>query len=174
MSVAQQNRTMLGKLLVIVVMMAGFGYALVPMYKKICEVTGISASKTVNAAPARNTQVDTTRLITIEFVAATNQQMPWRFEPLKPTVELHPGEVVEMRYRVVNTTDKNMTGQAVASYGPAYAGKYLNKLECFCFKQQTLAAHETREMPVVFRLSPELPPEVRTVTLSYTFFDVTG
>ncbi len=174
MSVARQNRTLLGKLLVIVVMMGGFGYALVPLYKKICEVTGISQSRAVAAAPVSITQIDASRLVTIEFVASTNQQMPWSFEPLQATLQLHPGEIGRVSYRVANKTAHGMVGQAVASYGPAYAGKYLSKMECFCFKQQTLEAHETRELPVVFRLSPDLPGEIKTVTLSYTFFDVTN
>jgi cytochrome c oxidase assembly protein subunit 11 len=156
---------------VIVAVMAGFGFALVPFYKKICQVTGIYATRVV--APG-NTQIDASRTIRLEFVAGTNQQMPWRFEPLTATLDLHPGEIARVLYRVVNTTDNPMVGQAVPSYGPANAGKYLNKLECFCFQQQTLAAHESREMPVVLLVSPDLPEDVKTLTLSYTFFDVTA
>jgi cytochrome c oxidase assembly protein subunit 11 len=170
-SVGQQNAILMRKLLVIVIIMAGFGYALVPLYRKICEVTGISQGRTVTEAIA-NTQVDASRLVTVEFVASTNLQMPWQFEPLERFIKVHPGELARVIYRVVNKTDRDMVGQAVASYGPADAGKYLNKLECFCFKQQSLHAGEAREMPVVFRISADIPTDMQTLTLSYTFFDV--
>lgn len=172
-NVSRQNATLLRKLLVIVLMMAGFAYSLIPLYRKICEVTGISQSRAVDSSKIKNTQVDLSRSITIEFVASTNLSMPWQFEPVQATLQMHPGEIGRVMYRIENRTDGDMVGQAVASYGPAYAGKYLNKLECFCFKQQTLRAKEVKELPVVFRLSPDLPDEIRTVTLSYTFFDVT-
>lgn len=173
MNVAAQNQVMLKKLLVVVVMMATFGYLLVPFYNKICQVTGISSSRVVAVADAKNTQIDATRTITVEFMANINEKMPWRFEPQQRSIQLHPGEVGRMVYAVTNKTGNAMVGQAVPSYGPENAGKYFNKLECFCFKQQTMAANETRDMPVVFLVSPELPKDVTVVTLSYTFFDVT-
>jgi cytochrome c oxidase assembly protein subunit 11 len=173
MSVAAQNQALLKKLLTIVVIMTAFGFALVPFYRKICEVTGISSSRVVNFASVTNTQVDAVRTVTVEFVATSNKNLPWRFEPVTKTLQLHPGEIGRVVYRVSNNTDQAMVGQAVPSYGPIDAGKYLNKLECFCFRRQALQAHETREMPVVFTLSSDLPEDVNTVTLSYTFFDVT-
>jgi cytochrome c oxidase assembly protein subunit 11 len=174
MDLAAQNQVMLKKLLAIVVLMGGFGLALVPFYKKICEVTGISQSRIVTVAEAKNTQVDLSRNITVQFDATINQKMPWRFAPAQSSIVVHPGEVAQVVYTVTNTTDKAMVGQARPSYGPEIAGKYFNKLECFCFTQQTLAANETRQMPVVFFVGRELPSDVTTLTLSYTFFDVTA
>ena len=174
MDLAAQNQVMLKKLLAIVVLMGGFGIALVPFYKKICEVTGISQTRVVTRAEAKNTQVDLSRTITVQFDATINQQMPWRFAPKQRTIQIHPGEVAQMVYTVTNTTGKAMVGQARPSYGPEIAGKYFNKLECFCFNQQTLAANETRQMPVVFYIGRDLPKNVTTLTLSYTFFDMTA
>lgn len=174
MDIAVQNQLMLKKLLAIVVLMGGFGLALVPFYKKICEVTGISQTRAVTRAEAKNTQVDLTRTITVQFDATINQQMPWRFAPAQRSIKVHPGEVTQVVYSVTNTTDKAMVGQARPSYGPEIAGKYFNKLQCFCFNQQTLAANETRQMPVVFYVGRDLPSDVTTLTLSYTFFDMTG
>jgi cytochrome c oxidase assembly protein subunit 11 len=174
MSVAARNQALLKKLLTIVVIMAGFGFALVPFYRKICQVTGINNSRVVNTANVANTQVDAARTITVEFVATSNRNLPWRFEPLTRTLQLHPGEIGRVVYRVSNTTDRPMVGQAVPSYGPVSAGKYFNKLECFCFRRQALQAHETREMPVVFTVSADLPRDAGILTLSYTFFDVTN
>ena len=174
MDIAAQNQVMLKKLLAIVVLMGGFGLALVPFYKKICEVTGISQTRIVTRAEAKNTQVDLTRTITVQFDATINQQMPWRFAPEQRSIQLHPGEVTQVVYSVTNTTGKAMVGQARPSYGPEIAGKYFNKLECFCFNQQTLAANETRKMPVVFYVGRDLPNDVTTLTLSYTFFDMTA
>jgi cytochrome c oxidase assembly protein subunit 11 len=174
MDLAAQNQVMLKKLLAIVVLMGAFGLALVPFYKKICEVTGISQTRVVTRAEAKNTQVDLSRTITVQFDATINQQMPWRFAPEQRTIQIHPGEVAQMVYTVTNTTGKAMVGQARPSYGPEIAGKYFNKLECFCFNQQTLAANETRQMPVVFYIGRDLPKNVTTLTLSYTFFDMTA
>jgi cytochrome c oxidase assembly protein subunit 11 len=174
MDLAAQNQLMLKKLLAIVVLMAGFGIALVPFYKKICEVTGISQTRVVTRAEAKNTQVDMSRTITVQFDATINQQMPWQFAPESRSIQIHPGEVAQVVYSVTNTTNKPMVGQARPSYGPEIAGKYFNKLECFCFNQQTLAANETRKMPVVFYVGRDLPSDVTTLTLSYTFFDITA
>jgi len=174
MNVAVLNQLMLKKLLTIVLLMGGFGLALVPFYKKICEVTGISQTRIVTTAEAKNTQVDLTRTVTVQFDATINRQMPWRFAPEQRSIKLHPGEVAQVVYQVTNTTAKTMVGQARPSYGPEIAGKYFNKLECFCFNQQTLAANETRHMPVVFYVGRDLPKDVTTLTLSYTFFDMTA
>lgn len=173
MSVAVQNQVLLKKLLLIVVLMSGFAYALVPMYQKICEAVGINDTRDVNFAVA-NSEVDLTRNVTVELLAAVNQSAPLRFEPLEKQVRIHPGEITTVRYRVVNNTDALLTAQAVPSYGPARAVRYLTKLECFCFSKQTFQPHEVREMPVVFYVSRELPLGMDTITLAYTFFDITA
>jgi cytochrome c oxidase assembly protein subunit 11 len=173
MSVAAQNQLLLKKLLAVVLLMLAFAFALVPFYRKICEVTGVNQTR-VLLSSVQNTQVDSARSVTVEFLASNSGQLAWQFEPLQKSVTIHPGEISRIAYRVVNTQDAAVVGQAVPSFGPASAGKYVKKLECFCFRPQLLAAHETREMPVVFLISRDLPADVGTVTVSYTFFDVTA
>ena len=173
MNAARQldNRALLVKLGVVVVAMFGFGYALVPFYEKICEVTGLR--NIARADEVTNTQVDTTRTVRIEFDSNV-RKLPWHFRPLTAVLGVHPGEMRQVVYEIVNTTDRPLTGQAIPSYGPPHAAQYFRKLECFCFAKQTLAPGETRQMPVVFVIDPDLPPDVATITLSYTFFEVEG
>ena len=169
------NRPMLAKLLVIATLMFGFGYALVPLYQLICDATGINfltkREDTVEQF-ARNTQVDTSRKVSIEFDA--NSQGPWHFKPKANSMQVHPGELVTMVYEIRNTTARATVGQAIPSYAPKASEQYFRKLECFCFQQQSMAASETREFPVVFVVDPKLPAHVDTITLSYTFFEVAG
>ncbi len=169
------NRTTLRKLVVVAVLMFGFGWALVPLYRKICEVTGINVLTSRNPSAeraARNTQVDLNRTVVVEFDA--NKQGAWRFRPHTNHAEVHPGELVRVQYDLVNLENRAMAGQAIPSYAPMQAAQFLQKLECFCFKQQVLAAGETRQFPVLFFIDPKLPADVKTITLSYTFFEVAG
>lgn len=173
--VVRHNATMVRKLVVVAVLMFGFGWALIPIYRKICEVTGINLL--TNRDPkveqlARNTQVDTSRKVVVEFDA--NRQGPWRFKPHVNHMEVHPGELVHVEYDLVNLEARAMAGQAIPSYAPLQSAQYFQKLECFCFEQQTLAAGETRKFPVVFFIDPKLPKDVTQITLSYTFFEVPG
>ena len=162
-----RNRRLLGKLLVVVVGMLGFGFALVPLYRQICEAIGISQQRVV--APV-NTQVDASRDVTVELLASS-AGLPWRFEAIDRSVRLHPGELATVRYRVVNTLGRPVTAHAVMNTAPARAMRYIEKQACFCFSDQTLAAGESREMPVVFRVSADAPRDLETVSLSYTFFE---
>jgi len=166
------NGQLLGKLLVVAVLMFGFGYALVPMYKKICEITGLNilTPKDASVDESGNTQVDTSRTITVEFDG--NAQGPWRFRPTVSSMQVHPGELVHMLYEVVNTQPRSIDAQAIPSYAPQQAAAFFKKLECFCFKQQTLGPNEARQMPVVFYIDSKLPKNVKTITLSYTFFEI--
>lgn len=174
---AGENRRLLVRLGLSAAMMFGFGFLLVPFYEQICEATGINnflrPEAERGARAAANTQVDPSRSVTIQFDANLHD-LPWRFRPLQRTVSVHPGEMVQVEYEVSNTRSEPVTGQAVPSYGPQRAGRYVSKLDCFCFTQQTLAPGETRRMPVVFVLDPALPPDVHTITLSYTFFELQG
>jgi cytochrome c oxidase assembly protein subunit 11 len=163
----KRNRQMLGKLLVVVVGMLGFGFALVPMYRQICEAIGITQTRVVASG---NTQVDASRNVTVELVASS-VGLPWTFEAIDRTVRLHPGELTTVRYRVVNTLGRPVTAHAVMNTAPAAANRYIEKRECFCFSDQTLAAGEVREMPVTFRVRADAPAELSTVSLSYTFFE---
>jgi cytochrome c oxidase assembly protein subunit 11 len=166
------NRRMLTRLSIVAVAMFGFGFALVPFYDHICRALGVNSLVERAELPA-NTQVDLTRKITIEFDANAHG-MPWRFQPAVRHMEVHPGQMVHLEYEVANVRSSAVTGQAVASYGPALAGRFVRKLECFCFTQQTLAAGETRRMPVSFLVDASLPADINTFTLSYTFFEVGG
>ncbi|MGN6388606.1 MAG: cytochrome c oxidase assembly protein [Burkholderiaceae bacterium] len=168
----RNNVRMLGKLLVITVMMFGFGYALVPVYKKICEITGINVltQQDADVKPAGNTQIDKTRTVTIEFDG--NSHGPWRFRPTVSSMQVHPGQMAQVTYEVVNTQSRTVNAQAIPSYAPQQAASHFKKLECFCFRQQTLGPNEAREMPVVFYVDTALPKDVTVITLSYTFFEV--
>jgi cytochrome c oxidase assembly protein subunit 11 len=169
---AGANRRLLRKLLVVAVGMFAFGFALVPFYEQICEIAGIRNVLQPDRLPA-NTQVDTARTITIEFDSNTHD-IAWSFKPVTRAVQVHPGELATVTYEVRNALDRPVTGQAVPSYGPRHAAQYFKKMECFCFRSQTLAPGEVREMPVVFMVDPALPADVNTITLSYTFFEVAG
>ena len=169
---ALANARLLRRLLITAVLMFGFGFALVPLYKKICEVTGINvlaSQENANAATA-NTQVDASRTISVEFDANTTG--PFRFKPKVSSVQVHPGELTQVVYEVRNLQGHNVQAQAIPSYAPQLAGPHFRKIECFCFRQQTLKPNEVRQMPVVFSIDPALPKNVTTVTLSYTFFEV--
>lgn len=167
------NRHMLLRLVVGAVVMFGFGYLLVPFYEKLCEVTGLNNILQAQKAPA-NTQVDRSRLVTIEFDANTQSKLPWKFRPKQNVLKVHPGELTTVSYEVTNERDYEVTGQAVPSYGPKLAGNFFLKMDCFCFTQQTLKAGETRDMPVAFLIDPKLPDDVNTIALSYTFFAIEG
>ena len=168
------NKQMLTKLLVVAVMMFGFGYALVPVYRMICEITGVNllTPKDSMVGDIKNTQVDKSRTITIEFDATA--QGPWRFRPTVSSMQVHPGEMAQVVYEVVNTQARAIDAQAIPSYAPQQASAHFKKMECFCFKQQTLGPNEAKQMPVVFFIDPALPKDVKTITLSYTFFEVAG
>jgi len=167
----RDNHALFAKLCVIVVAMFGFGYALVPFYEKICAATGIRNIAQADAVV--DTQVDATRDVRIEF-DSNIRKLPWKFRALSPVVDVHPGEVRQVVFEVVNATDRPLTGQAIPSYGPPNAAQYFRKLECFCFSKQTLQPGERRQMPVVFVIDASLPADVATITLSYTFFEVEG
>ena len=162
-----RNRQMMGKLLVVVVGMLGFGFAMVPMYRQICEAIGISQQRVVSTA---NTQVDASRDVTVELIASS-AGLPWTFEAIDRSVKVHPGQVTTVRYRVVNTLDRAVTAHAVINTAPANAARWIEKQACFCFSNQTLQAGESREMPVTFFVSPKAPEDLTTLSLSYTFFE---
>lgn len=168
------NRKMFGKLVIIAVFMFGFGYALIPVYKQVCEALGINVltQKDGNATLGQNTQVDKSRTITVEF--DSNTTGPMRFRPVVNSMQVHPGELSSVIYEVVNTQARTVHAQAIPSYAPQSAMPHFKKVECFCFTQQTLKANEARQMPVVFFVDKDLPRDVKTITLSYTFFDIPG
>jgi cytochrome c oxidase assembly protein subunit 11 len=178
MNLTLANQQVLRKLAVVALAMFGFGYALVPMYRAICEYTGINilalAEQAIPGARAvpKNTQIDTSRTITVEFDA--NARGPWEFRPDQRSVQVHPGEVITVMYEFQNTQNRRMSAQAIPSYAPQQAAAHFNKLECFCFQQYTLDAGEKKSWPVVFVVDSKLSTDVKTITLSYTFFEVGG
>lgn len=178
MGLRRENLKMVGKLGVITLGMFAFGYALVPLYKAICEATGINVlaltERTVPGAQPKqlNTQVDRSRTITVEF--DVNARGPWHFKPQVRTLQVHPGELTTVLYEFQNIQNRTMAAQAIPSYAPTQAASHFNKLECFCFTQYTLAPGEKKEWPVAFVIDPKLPKDVTTITLSYTFFEVGG
>jgi cytochrome c oxidase assembly protein subunit 11 len=176
----RDNLRMVGKLGVIAVLMFAFGYALVPVYRAICNQLGINvlsiserrAASFATGADAVSTQVDLSRTISVEFDA--NARGPWEFKPAQRSIDVHPGELVTVMYEFRNVQPRAMVAQAIPSYAPKQAEPYFNKLECFCFTEQTLAPGESRSWPVVFVIDPKLSKDVKTITLSYTFFEVGG
>lgn len=172
MNLKERNRRLSTRLAIVALAMFGFGFALVPFYNQICAALGVNSLVEKSELP-ENTQVDASRSVTIELDANT-RGLPWRFEPTVRHVTVHPGELATIEYEVINVRGAAVTGQAVPSFGPESAGEYFHKIECFCFQQQTLAAGETRRMPVVFVVDPKLPRDVTTISLSYTFFEVAG
>lgn len=178
-AVLADNRRLMGKLAVVAAAMFGFGYALVPMYRAICEALGVNVltlnEKLTSDAVGQarpNTQVDASRTITVEFDA--NARGPWDFKPAVASLQVHPGEMATVMYEFRNKQDRRMTAQAIASYAPMNAMAHFNKVQCFCFNEYTLAPGESRQWPVVFFIDPKLPKDVTTITLSYTFFEVAG
>lgn len=180
MGLRTENLKMVGKLTVVAAGMFAFGYSLIPLYKTICEVTGINIlARTEQDVPGnaargagKNTQVDTSRTITVEFDA--NAHGPWKFKPAQRSIQVHPGEMATVMYEFQNVQDRRMSAQAIPSYAPRQAAPHFNKLECFCFNQYTLAPGEKKQWPVTFVIDPKLSKDVNTITLSYTFFEVGG
>ena len=179
MNLGRENIRMVSKLVIVTAGMFAFGYALVPLYKSICEVTGINilalGDRNIPGAtpdlPA-NTQVDTSRNITVEFDA--NSRGPWEFKPALRSLQVHPGELATVMYEFQNVQNRRMSAQAIPSYAPQQASAHFKKLECFCFNQYTLDPGEKKSWPVVFVIDPKLSNDVKTITLSYTFFEVGG
>jgi len=176
----RDNRQLVVKLAVIVALMFGFGYALVPLYKAICQALGINVLSLAErqgvladkGVANGNGQIDYSRSITVEF--DTNARGPWDFKPAVRHMTVHPGELSQVMYEFRNKQDRTMAAQAIPSYAPMQASAHFNKLECFCFNEYTLKPGESKQWPVVFVIDPKLPKDVKTITLSYTFFEVAG
>ncbi len=174
----RDNRRMFGKLAIVAGLMFGFGYALVPMYNAICSALGINnltrSELLTSGQTGRevNTQVDMSRTVTVEFDA--NVRGPWDFKPAVRSLDVHPGELARVMYEFRNVQDRTMAAQAIPSYAPKQAMAHFNKIECFCFNEYILKPGESKQWPVVFVIDPKLPKDVRTITLSYTFFEVGG
>lgn len=170
-SLRASNRLLVRRLLFMTVAMFGFGFAMVPIYDVFCDITGFNGktgvvqAKDVGAA-------DMERTVTVEFLATTNSDLNWEIRPLQKSMKIHPGAIYEVSYYAKNLSDTSSVGQAVPSVTPSKGSLYFNKTECFCFTRQLFEAGEGRAMPVRFVVDEDLPAEISTLTLSYTFFDV--
>lgn len=174
---------LISKLTVVVFAMFGFGFALVPLYNMVCDAFGINGrfleiqdgSYTAEKGSVKGrelaTRKDLERTVTVQFTTMLNQNMAWEFKTMTRTMKLHPGEIKQVKFYARNKTDQTVVAQAVPSLAPSQAVKYFTKMECFCFNQQTFQPGEAKEMPLVFVVDPDLPKNVNTITLGYTFFD---
>jgi cytochrome c oxidase assembly protein subunit 11 len=177
------HRKLVKILLAVVVLSFAFGFALVPLYDVFCEITGLNGktaragafavggikASQANAAPSR---IDASRIVTVEFTSTVMPGLPWEMHAITPSLDLHPGELQQAKFRVVNLSDQALTGQAIPSISPGNAARHFAKLDCFCFAQQGLAPHESKELTVTFIVQPELDRDVRTITLGYALFNV--
>jgi cytochrome c oxidase assembly protein subunit 11 len=158
------------------VVMFAFCFAIVPVYSKICLATGINTSVPTSQLTTPTTAsktVDLSREVTIQFVAMNDMGLPWDFSPQVKSVVVHPGENTKVFFHVRNTTTNQMVVQAIPSMTPTDAISHFHKIECFCFRQQTLAGRTSKEMPLIFNVDKDLPKEMHVITLAYTLFDVT-
>lgn len=170
------NRRVVLRTLTVVIAMFGFGYALVPLYDLVCDLTGLNGRTSGTQEQSTNVVIapDLDRSVQVLFVANTEVNLPWVFKPVKSSIRVHPGQLYTAEFYAENRSSLNLVGQATPSVAPQVASKHFRKTECFCFTEQPFAAGEGRNMPVTFIVDPALPHHVDTVTLSYTFFESAG
>ena len=164
------------RLVGVVLAMFAFGFALVPLYDVICDITGLNGRNPNNFvfdADAAAMTVDTSRTVTVQFLTTVNGARPWEFRPQSSSITLHPGEFVTANFFAGNREAEAKVAQAIPSVLPWNAARYVHKTACFCFERQPFDANESRDMPVVFTIDPDLPADVETITLSYTLFELT-
>ena len=162
------------KLVVVAVGMFAFVFVvMVPLYDVLCDALGINGKTSGQAYTAVQAGVDESRTITVQFIATNNEGMPWEFGPSQTIMKVHPGATNDTVYLAHNPLPKDMVAQAIPSVSPARAAEYFHKTECFCFNQQPLEGGGATEMPLQFIVDRGLPKDIRTITLSYTIFDVT-
>lgn len=173
-----ENRSLVGRLLILTVAMFGFGFALVPLYELVCEVTGIETLEQRRQAKNLRQEVGTAglqapgRSITVRFDVTVNPSLPWSVTPEIRKMEVEPGKSYRVDFQAVNRSGKAVTGQAIPSIVPWQASNYFAKMECFCFNNQTLEGNETVAMPLQFIVSPDLPPNINSLTLSYSVMKI--
>lgn len=171
----RSTKKLTGYLVLSVVAMFGFGFALVPLYDVMCEALGINGkTNTVSAVQPQGMQPDYSRTIRVEFMSHIKPDMPWTFSPEVRVLEVHPGEVVQTSYIAKNLSASSLIGQAVPSVSPGMGATYFNKMECFCFNQQPLDGFKSAEMGLIFYIEPNIPESIHTLTLSYTLFNITS
>ncbi|HLW73902.1 MAG TPA: cytochrome c oxidase assembly protein [Gammaproteobacteria bacterium] len=169
----KRHRGLVLGLLGMVAGMFAFGFVLVPLYRVVCQLTGLNGTGVETSSAAYAGEVDRDRSVTVQFLATVNSKLPFAFRPDAGTMQVHPGELYGTSFFAANQSGADVTAQAVATYGPGEAARYVHKTECFCFTKETFGAHESRHMPVRFYLDPALPKDITIVTISYTYFNVT-
>jgi len=180
-----RHRSLVIKLLAVVVAAFSFGFALVPLYDALCLATGLNGKTAgegvlgkvgvgglIPSATKPPSRIDLDRVVTVEFVGTVMPGLPWDMQPLTASLDLHPGELHQAMFRVHNRSDHPIVGQAIPSVSPGLAAQHFEKLDCFCFRQQTLAAGETKDLPLTFIVQPAIDRDIRTITLAYAFFNV--
>lgn len=168
----QKNLRLAYRLAGVAVLFSALGFGMVPLYDVICKWTGINGKTNAQAVAAiSNTQVDTSRWVTVQFLSHSMPGVGLDFKPEQFSMRVHPGEMVYTHYVVENMSSQAFVGQAIPSVTPANGASYLQKVECFCFNQQTFGPNEVRTLPIVFYISNDIDPNLGTVTLSYTFFE---
>lgn len=173
-TVAHSNRRIIVIIVLVALGMFGLGFAMVPLYNVFCEVTGLSGKIRAEAAIEKPQGIDETREVTMEFVTALNQDTPLNFRVETPKLKIHPGQYYTVRFHAENLTDQVVTARAIPSVAPGTATQFLEKVECFCFSEQRFEPHQHRVLPVRFVIDAALPAEIRDITLSYTFFDISN
>jgi cytochrome c oxidase assembly protein subunit 11 len=160
-------------MLIVVGLMFGLGFAMAPFYDAICEYFGVAGKLRVAATAESSYPVDLTREVSFEFVTSVNERMPLEFRVETPKLKIHPGQYYTVRFYAVNRSNRKIIGQAIPSVAPAQEAGHLKKTQCFCFTEQEFEPNQEREMPVRFVVDPGLSADVKDMTLSYTFFDIT-
>jgi cytochrome c oxidase assembly protein subunit 11 len=167
----EQKNNIVLKLVIITVVMFGFGYALVPLYEAFCKVTGFGGKTDIIAEASANKALISDREVEVTFTSHSHTSLPWEFKPITKAMDVKVGEVKEAIFYVKNYSNRPITGMATFNVTPPRAGFHFKKTECFCFSKQVLQPGEEQEMAVRFMLDSELPDDVHELTLSYTFFD---
>jgi cytochrome c oxidase assembly protein subunit 11 len=161
------------QLLFVVIGMFCFGFAMVPLYDILCDVTGFNGKTAGKYISKEEQEVNEERLVTVQFLASNNANMPWEFRPKVRSMQVNPGKLSSAEFYARNVSQNPMIGQAVPSVTPFHAAEFLHKTECFCFEQQQLSQGEELLMPLRFIVDSQIPQNVKTLTLSYTLYDVT-
>lgn len=169
---SKRHTNIVTRLVLVTVGMFGFGFALVPLYDVICDITGLNGVVDLQAADHDGASVDDDRTVTVEFITTVNDNRPWEFEPEVRRLEVTPGELHTVTFRTTNEQEEATVSQIVPSVAPGRAGRHFRKTECFCFTEQPFEAKENRDMSVTFFIDPNLDDRTTTVTLSYTLFDL--
>lgn len=170
----RKNAKLVKKLVLIAILMFGFGFALVPLYDVLCEITGQNIKLQAGSGVESEFTVDEGRELTVEFITAVNEKTPMQFRAETNIMKIHPGKYYTINFFAKNQTDKPIKAQAIPSISPGLAEEFFKKIQCFCFETQTFQAKEEKTMPVRFAVNPSIPERYKIITLSYTFFDRTN